>query len=98
MRATPTSESEQFFSIKDIAKRLSVSYGIIRNAINNGKLAAYRVEGSFRISLSDFLEYLESCRYEPEQKPQISNRRLPASTFKHLKVNRNGKKKEGRSS
>ena len=54
-----------FVTIKEAAARLGVSYGTIRNAILAGKLAAFKILGTYRIRPADLDAFVASCRVEP---------------------------------
>ena len=76
-----------FLSINQIAERLSVSEGTVRNEIRAGRLSAYRFRGAYRVAQEDLAEYIESCRFERAarvNKPPTPARRIEGAPFKHL--------------
>lgn len=56
--------SSQFLSPKDIARILQVNYHKVLDLINIGEIKAFRVGGVYRISPTDFENYLQSVEVE----------------------------------
>ena len=76
-----------YLTIHQIAERLSVSEGSIRNEIRAGNLRAYRFRGAYRVAQEDLTEYIASCRVKQAQratKPPIPAKKMGGSPFKHL--------------
>ncbi len=76
-----------FLSINQIAERLSVSEGTVRNEIRTGRLRAYRFRGAYRVAQEDLVGYIETCRVERAPlatKAPIPAKRMGGAPFKHL--------------
>jgi len=52
----------EWLTVEDIAKELSVSIETVRNWIRRKKLAAYRVGRDYRIKRADYIHFLEERR------------------------------------
>ena len=53
-----------FYTPREIAIMLSVHYRTILDLIATGKIAAFRVGRQYRISHSNFIEYIEHSQAE----------------------------------
>ena len=76
-----------YLTIHQIAERLSVSEGSIRNEIRAGNLRAYRFRGAYRVAQEDLTEYIASCRVKQAQratKPPIPAKKMGGSGLRHL--------------
>jgi excisionase family DNA binding protein len=49
----------EFLTVKYVAKKLGVSFGSVRRAIDRGDLAAYRIGGQYRITPAAFEDMLK---------------------------------------
>jgi len=76
-----------FLTINQAAERLSVAYGTIRNAILAGRLAAYKIMGTYRIRHEDLDAYVGSCRVERGPQaglPPAARVKAGGAAFTHL--------------
>ena len=71
-------ELVKYPKIREAAEQLGVSYGTIRNAIEWGRLTAYRIEGAFRIAPVDLSAYLARC--ETRRPAPVVKAPTPAAT------------------
>ena len=79
-------ENPAMLTIRESAKYLRVSESTIRNAINGGRLRAYRIgagRGTLRIREADLFEFLTSCEIE-KPRPCANKHERGGGTFKNL--------------
>lgn len=58
---------------KDVAERLKISVSQVSRLVKGGKISAYRIGGSIKISEEDLNEYLQSRYMKAKfQKPNYS--------------------------
>jgi len=83
VKPAKSSSAEAYLSIRRAAQKLDVAYNTIRNAILAGGLAAYKIQGTYRINPVDLADYVERCRVEV--KGRVTGPPAPKShTLKHL--------------
>lgn len=86
------SEDEPFFTIAQVAKRLTMSGRQVRYAIENGLIEAYRFEGkgpgAIRVPASSVIAYIERCKVKPRQRDawQTTRSKPKGKPFRHLKL------------
>lgn len=76
-----------FLTIPQVAERLCLSEGTVRNEIRAGRLKAYRFRGAYRIASEDLAGYVESCRFDSAAgvaAPPAPGREAGGTPFKHL--------------
>jgi excisionase family DNA binding protein len=71
-------------SVRDVAKRLSLSESTVRGFVARGKIAHRRLGGAIRFTEEDLAEFIERCkrpiresRHVPKQYPHLR----PMKTF-----------------
>lgn len=77
----------EFLTITQVANRLSVAYGTIRNAILSGRLTAYKIMGTYRIRPADLDAFIGSCRGERGSAtglPPAPRAKTGGAAFTHL--------------
>ena len=51
---------EEYYTIKDIAKKLQVCINTVRSLIKSGRLPAIKIGSQWRITSTDFSDYVEA--------------------------------------
>lgn len=59
---SPEKNSQQFYTIEEVAKLLKVSYLTVFRWIKAGKLVAYKLGKQHRIEISDLNKFLQSSK------------------------------------
>src|SRR4051794_32742394 len=76
---------KKYLRIRDAAERLDVAYNTIRNEILDGRLAACKVRGTYRIRPEDLDDYIQAYRVEAGGRTAMPSAPKPtAATLKHL--------------
>ena len=65
---------EQFYTPKEIADGLKLSYRKVLDLIALGELPAYKIGSCYRVSKSDFHEFMENVRYKSFWKDKLPNK------------------------
>ena len=59
-------KTDQFYTVKTLAKKLAVTPLTIYRLVNQGKLPAVRIGRSIRLEPEEVAAFLESVRFGPE--------------------------------
>ena len=60
---------EEFLTISEVAEKCRLTPQTIQREIDEGKLIANKLRGSWRILKSDFIEYLRETRTKKQNRP-----------------------------
>ena len=71
----PQTAVEQHFTVPEIAERLHLDAGTVRQEIYDGHLAAIRFGRQFRVAASDLQAWLDRRRFRPEAAPSVESPR-----------------------
>ena len=79
----------KYFSIREVAELLDVSYKTVKKEIDTLKLPAVRVGKMYRIAQTALNEYLSTAAYRPSPSldlPEKSKRRLMPATKRRTQL------------
>lgn len=62
----PNKEQKEFLSPADVAREISISRQTVLRWLNEGSLIGYKFDRSWRINRTDFKEFMESHKNQPE--------------------------------
>ncbi len=75
------------FKVPEVAKQLNCSISTVYGLVDAGKLVAYRIgvgRGALRITESDLLAFLESCRTKKAERTPKPSR--PRPHLEHIRL------------
>lgn len=61
-------ETEQYYTIKEVAEILKVAYLTVYRWVKDGKIEAYKLGKEYRIKKIDIEKFVEGSKYQTESK------------------------------
>lgn len=64
--------NDSVLTVRQVAERLKVGRSTVRAYINRGRLKACRLDGSYRVFLTDLEEFLQSRMHMQRKKKEVN--------------------------